>query len=115
MAYLFVCRVEGVAVILGLGFGDCATSIYAAVILTFLPLVEILPFRESAVVFLLSAVQQPLWSWSAFPSFTLLLGSLFASGKDSPLFSESVICFSSAVWKKLSNGHWYQEARVCHP
>ena len=90
-------------------------SIYVAVILTFLPLVEILPFRESAVIFLLFAVQQPPWSWSVFPSFTLILGSLFALGKDSLLFSESVVCSLSAVWKKLSNGHWYQEARVCRP
>ena len=118
---LWICRdlslrwLEGVAVILGLGFGDCATSIYAVVILTFLPLVEILPFRESAVIFLLFAVQQPPWSWSVFPSFTLILGSLFALGKDSLLFSESVVCSLSAVWKKLSNGHWYQEARVCRP
>ena len=82
MAYLFVCCVERVAVTLGLGFVDRATSIYVAVILTFLPLVEISLFENLLLFLLLSAVQQSLLSWFAFPSFTLPSGYLFVSGRD---------------------------------
>ena len=82
VAYLFVYCVEGVAVTLGLGFGNCATSIYVAVILTFLPLVEISLFVNLPLFLLLSAVQQSLLSWFAFPSFTLPSGYLFVSGRD---------------------------------
>ena len=46
-------------------------SIYVAVILTFLPLVEIPLFVNLPLFFLLSAVQQSPSSWSAFSSFTL--------------------------------------------
>ncbi len=75
VAYLFVCCIERVAVTLGFGFLvtvlPLVASIYVAVILTFLPLVEIPLFVNLPLFFLLSVVQQSPSSWSAFSSFTL--------------------------------------------
>ena len=85
-------------------------SIYVAVILTFLPLVEIPLFVNLPLFFLLSAVQQSPLSWSAFPSFTLPSGYPFASGGDLsflvnlPLFISLICCVERAWQQSLMSG-----------
>jgi hypothetical protein len=85
-------------------------SIYVAVILTFLPLVEIPLFVNLPLFFPLSAVQQSPSSWSALPSFTLPSGYPFASGGDLSflvnlsLFIFLVCCVERAGQRSLMSG-----------